>query len=66
MRRTSAPDRAEEAEESVRLVRMIHGRSQIESNIVQHLYALRRELGDWVLRRNYLEGWGKAHNVLDE
>ena len=37
MRRTGAPEPAEEAEESVRLARMIYGRSQIESNIEQHL-----------------------------
>jgi hypothetical protein len=44
MRRTSALERAEEVEESVRLARMIRGRAQIESNILQHLSALRREL----------------------
>jgi hypothetical protein len=65
MRRTAA-ERAEEVEESVRLARMIHGRSQIESNIVQHLSALRRELGDRVLRRNYPEGWGSADKGIDE
>ena len=66
MRRTGAPEIAQEQEESVRLARMIHGRSQIESNILQHLSALRRELGDRVLRRNYPEGWGSAHKALDE
>jgi hypothetical protein len=66
MRRTGAPERAEEVEESVRLARMVHGRSQIESNIVQRLSALRRELGDRVLRRNYPEGWGSAHKALEE
>ena len=67
MRRADAPaERAEEGEESVRLARMIHGRAQIESNIVQHLSALRRELGDRVLRRNYPEGWGTEHKGLDE
>ena len=66
MRRTGAPERSEEGEESARLARMIHGRSQIESNILQHLSALRRELGDRVLRRNYPEGWGSAHKALDE
>ena len=64
MRRTGAPQPAEE--ESVRLARMIHGRAQIESNIVQHLSALRRELGDRVLRRNYPEGGGSVHKGLDE
>jgi len=39
MRRTGAPEPAEE-EESVRLAIMIHGRSQIESNVLQHLSAL--------------------------
>jgi hypothetical protein len=66
MRRTGAPEIAEEVEESARLARMVHGRSQIESNIVQHLSALRRELGDRVLRRNYPEGWGSAHKALEE
>jgi hypothetical protein len=66
MRRTGAPERAEEGEESVRLARMIHGRSQIESDVLQHLSALRRELGDRVLRRSYPEGWGRAHNAIDE
>ena len=66
MRRTSAPEIAQEQEESVRLARMIHGRSQIESNILQHLSALRRELGDRVLRRYYPEGWGSEHKGLDE
>ena len=65
MRRTGAPEPAEE-EESVRLARMVHGRSQIESNIVQRLSALRRELGDRVVRRNYPEGWGSAHKALEE
>ena len=65
MRRTDAPERSEEGEESVRLARMIHGRSQIESNILQHLSALRRELGDRVLRRNYPEGWGSVHEASD-
>jgi hypothetical protein len=66
MRRTDTPERSEEGEESVRLARMIHGRSQIESNILQHLSALRRELGDRVLRRNYPDGWGSAHKAIDE
>jgi hypothetical protein len=66
MRRTGAPKPAEEGEESVRLARMIHGRSQIESNVLQHLSALRRELGDRVLRRNYPEGWGSVHEPVDE
>jgi hypothetical protein len=66
MRRTSAPERAEEGDESTRLARMIRGRAQIEPNILQHLSALRRELGDRVLRRNYPEGWGSAHQGLDE
>jgi hypothetical protein len=66
MRRTHAPERAEEGEESVRLASMINGRSQIESKVLQHLSALRRELGDRVLRRNYPEGWGSAHNAVDE
>jgi hypothetical protein len=66
MRRTGAPDIAEEGDESARLARMIHGRSQIESNVLQHLSALRRELGDRVLRRNYPDGWGSAHKSLDE
>ena len=66
MRRTGAPEIAQDQEESVRLARMVHGRSQIESNIVQHLSALRRELGDRVLRRNYPEGWGTEHKGLDE
>ena len=66
VRRTDAPERSEEGEESVRLARMIHGRSQIEPNILQHLSALRRELGDRVLRRNYPEGWGSVHKGLDE
>jgi hypothetical protein len=33
-RRTSAPERSEEEDESARLARMIHGRAQIESNIL--------------------------------
>ena len=65
-RRTEAPERAEEGEESTRLARMIHDRAQIESDVLQHLSALRRELGDRVLRRNYPEGWGSTHNTLDE
>jgi hypothetical protein len=44
MRRTHAPQRSEEGEESLRLARMIHGRSQIESNVLQHLSALRRRI----------------------
>ena len=52
MRRTGAPE-------------TIGGRAQIESNVLQHLSALRRELGDRVLRRNYPEGWGSAHEVSD-
>jgi hypothetical protein len=66
MRRTEAPERAEEGEESTRLARMIHDRAQIESDVLQHLSALRRELGDRVLRRNYPEGWGIEHNTVDE
>jgi hypothetical protein len=66
MRRTAAPELAEEGEESARLARMINGRAQIESDVLQHLSALRRELGDRVLRRNYPEGWGSAHKALDE
>jgi hypothetical protein len=66
MRRTDALERAEEGDESVRLARTIHGRSQIESDVLQHLSALRRELGDRVLRRNYPEGWGIEHNTVDE
>jgi len=66
MRRTGAPEIAEEADESARLARIIHGGPQIEANILQHLSALRRELGDRVLRRNYPEGWGSAHKALDE
>ena len=53
MRRTEAPE-------------TIGGRAQIESNVLQHLSALRRELGDRVLRRNYPEGWGSTHKTLDE
>ena len=66
MRRTEAPERAEEGEESTRLARMIHDRAQIESDVLQHLSALRRELCDRVLRRNYPEGWGSTHKTLDE
>ena len=66
MRRTGAPQPAEEAEESVRIARMIHGRAQIESNVLQPLSVLRRELGDRVLRRNYPEGWGNVHRGIDE
>jgi hypothetical protein len=44
----------------------IGGRAQIESNVLQHLSALRRELGDRVLRRNYPEGWGGAHEAVEE
>ena len=53
MRRTRAPETS-------------GGRAQIESNILPHLSALRRELGDRVLRRNYPEGWGSAHKAVDE
>ena len=53
MRRTGAPE-------------TIGGRAQMESNVLQHLSALRRELGDRVLRRNYPEGWGSAHEASDE
>jgi len=66
MRRTEASELAEEGEESTRLARMIHDRAQIESDVVQHLSALRRELGDRVLRRNYPEGWGSAREASDE
>jgi hypothetical protein len=66
MRRTAAPELAEEGEESVRQARMINRRAQIESNVLQHLSALCRELGDRVLRRNYPEGWGSAHKGLEE
>jgi hypothetical protein len=52
MRRTSAPE-------------TIGGRAQIESDVLQHLSALRRELGDRVLRRNYPEGWGSAHEASE-
>ena len=66
MRRTGAPELAEQGEESDRQARMIHRRAQIESNILQPLSALRRELGDRVLRRNYPEGWGSAHEAIEE
>ena len=66
MRRTAAPERAEEGEESARLARMMNSRAQIESDVLQHLSALRRELGDRMLQRNYPEGWGNAHKALDE
>ena len=69
MRRTAAPEQAEEGEESAesaRLARMINSRSQIESDVLQQLSALRRELGDRVLRRNYPEGWGSVHKAVDE
>ena len=65
MRRTGAPEPAE-GDESVRLARTVHGRAQIESDVLQHLSALRRELGNRVLRRNYPEGWGSAHKAIDE
>jgi hypothetical protein len=52
MRRTRAPE-------------TIGGRAQFESNVVQPLAALRRELGDRVLRRNYPEGWGSVHEASD-
>jgi hypothetical protein len=66
MRRTGAPERAEDGDESARLARMINGRSQMEWDMLQHRSALRRELGDRVLRRNYPEGWGNGHKALDE
>jgi DNA gyrase/topoisomerase IV subunit A len=66
MRRTAAPELAEEGEQSARLAGMINSRSQIESDVLQHLSALRRELGDRVLRRNYPEGWGSVHKAIDE
>src|SRR5688500_15206629 len=66
MRRTDTPERSEEGDESTRLARMIHGRSQIESNILQHLPALRSELGDRVLRRYYPAVGGSEHKGLDE
>ena len=66
MRRTGAAKLAGEGDESDRLASMVHSTAQIESNVVQHLSALRRELGDRVLRRNYPEGWGSAHKALDE
>jgi hypothetical protein len=66
MRRTAVPERAEEGEESARLAGMINSRAQIESDVLQHLSALRRELGDRVLRRNYPEGWGSVHKAVDE
>jgi DNA gyrase/topoisomerase IV subunit A len=66
MIRTAAPELAEEGEQSARLAGMINSRSQIESDVLQHLSALRRELGDRVLRRNYPEGWGSVHKAIDE
>ena len=66
MRRTGTSQLNGEGEESARLTRMINSRAQIESDVLQHLSALRRELGDRVLRRNYPEGWGSAHNAADE
>jgi hypothetical protein len=48
------------------LARMIHGRAQIKTNILQHLSALRRVLGDRVLRRSYPEGWGSVHKAIGE
>jgi hypothetical protein len=68
MRRTGAPEpeRAEDGDESARRARMIHSRAHIESDVLQHLSALRRELGDRVLQRNYPEGWGNGHKALDE
>ena len=48
------------------LARMIHGRAQIKSYILQHLFALRRELGDRVLRRSYPEGWDSVHKAIGE
>jgi hypothetical protein len=65
MRSTDGPERSEEGEESVRLAKIIHGRTQIESNVLQRLSALRRELGDRVLRRNYPEGWAIEHKTVD-
>jgi hypothetical protein len=65
MRRTVAAKLAGE-EESDRLARMVHSTAQIESNVLQPLSVLRRELGDRVLRRNYPEGWGNAHMGIDE
>jgi hypothetical protein len=66
MRRTGAPEPAEKGKESVRLAGMINSKFQIESDVLQHLAALRRELGDRVLRRNYPEGWGNGHKAIDE
>jgi hypothetical protein len=66
MRRTGASERAEEGDQSARLARMMNSRAQIESEVLQHLSALRRELGDRVLRRNYPEGWGSVHKAVDE
>jgi hypothetical protein len=66
MRRTVAAKLAGEEEESDRLARMVHSTAQIESNVLQPLSVLRRELGDRVLRRNYPEGWGNAHMGIDE
>ena len=66
MRRTGAPELAEQGEESDRLASMVHSTAQIESNVLQPLSVLRRELGDRVLRRNYPEGWGNVHRGIDE
>ncbi|HZB08066.1 MAG TPA: hypothetical protein VE525_03015 [Rubrobacter sp.] len=66
IRRSGAPERSEEGEQSARLATMINSRAQIESDVLQHLSALRRELGDRVLRRNYPEGWVSVHNAIDE
>ena len=66
MRRTGAAKLAGEGEESDRLASMVHSTAQIESNVLQPLSVLRRELGDRVLRRNYPEGWGNAHRGIDE
>jgi hypothetical protein len=66
MRGTVAAKLAGEGEESDRLARMVHCTAQIESNVLQPLSVLRRELGDRVLRRNYPEGWGNAHMGIDE
>jgi len=66
MRRTGAAKLAGEGDESVRLASMVHSTAQIESNVLQPLSVLRRELGDRVLRRNYPEGWGNVHRGIDE
>jgi len=69
MRRTDdlkLASRREERGEEYRFASILDNRADIESNVLQHLSALRRELAYRVLRRHFPNGWGKPYKAADE